>query len=127
MKYLLLGAMLGLVSLVSYSPVAQATETASCLSADDMKSQAETGSAKHGGKVLHLTGLEAATFLDVLNNQIGDRTDYKGDMLIIGLYPDLGYALVGFITKGCADQHSLVKLDPGSFMRAYSAARGVPV
>jgi hypothetical protein len=31
------------------------------------------------------------------------------------------------VTKGCADQHTLVKLDPVSFMRAYRAARGVPV
>src|SRR5260370_8131335 len=127
MNRLLLGATFGLATLVAYLPVAQAAETSSCLSAADLRTQAEIGSAKHGGKVLRLTGMEAAKFLDVLNNQIGDRTDYKGDMLIIGLYPDLGYALIAFIAKGCADQKNVVKLDPPSFIRAYSAPHLLPV
>src|SRR5262249_1097377 len=114
-------------ALVAYMPTAQADEAARCQSADDMKNQAEEGSAKHGGKALRLDGPHAAIFLDYLNNRIGDPTNYKGDTLIIGLYPDVGYVLVGFIVHGCADTRNLVKLDPESFVKAYRATRGVPV
>ncbi len=130
MKNVLLGAIFGLFALNAYVTAAQANEAneaTDCRSADEMKNQAEIGSAKHGGQALRLDGPPATVFLDYLNNHVGDPTDYKADTLIVGLYPDLGYALVGFIVNGCADQHIFVKLDPESFMRAYRAARGEPV
>ncbi|MBV8567003.1 MAG: hypothetical protein JO163_15215 [Methylobacteriaceae bacterium] len=128
MKSLLLGAMLGLASLVSFAPASQAaTDANACQSVDFIKGQADAGSARHGGRAIRLDGVEAAGFLDYLNNRIGDPTDYKGDTLIIGFYPDLGYVLVGFVLNGCADQGTLVKLDPTSFMKAYEAARGTTV
>ncbi|MBV9219438.1 MAG: hypothetical protein JO366_18830 [Methylobacteriaceae bacterium] len=127
MKNVLLGAAVGLVSLMAYLPNARADQSMGCQSAEVIKSQADIGSAKHGGRALRLDGPDAAKFLDYLNNRIGDPTDYKGDSLIIGLYPDLGYVLIGFIVNGCADQNNLVKLDADNFMRAYHAARGVSV
>ena len=125
MKNMLLGAAVGLVSLIASLPYAQADQSMGCQSADVIKTQADVGSAKHGGRALRLDGPDAAKFLDYLNNRIGDPTDYKGDTLIIGLYPDLGYVLIGFIINGCADQNNLVKLDADNFMRAYHATRGV--
>src|SRR5581483_10877417 len=97
-----------------------------CQSAQEIKSEADEGSAKHGGLALRLDGPDAASFLDYLNTKIGDPTDYKADSLIVGIYPDLGYALVGFILNGCAEP-DLVKIDLGSFLRAYSAVTGVSV
>ncbi len=126
MKRLLFGAMLGLASIASL-PTARAAERPACQSADAVRSQAEVGSAQHGGAATRLDGVEAVVFLDYLNTKIGEPTDYKGDSLIIGFYPDLGYALVGFVVNGCADQKNLVKLDVESFLRAYRAARGVAV
>jgi hypothetical protein len=127
MKNVLIGAALGLAALVMYLPAAHADQTPTCQSADDMKNQVEMGSTKHGGKALRLDGPGAAIFLDYLNNRIGDPTDYRGETVIVGLYPDLGYVLVGFVVHGCADQQHVVKVDPGSFIRAYRAASGVPV
>jgi hypothetical protein len=127
MKNFILGAAFGLASLVAYLPAAQAEQTHDCQSADDIKQLAEIGSAKHGGTVLRLDGSDAADFLNFLNKRIGDPSDYKGDTLIIGLYPDLGYALISFVINGCADTNNLVKLDAENFMRAYRAARGVMV
>ncbi len=124
MKNLLLGALLGLAPLAMSVPAGAAP---ACETADQLKSLADTGTAKHHGKALELSGQEAARFLDYLNTRIGDPTDYKGDSLVIGVYPDLGYVLVAFIVNGCADQKNLVRIDPESFKRAYQAAHGVAV
>ena len=127
MRNILFVTALSLLAHTGYVPAAQADQKAQCQSADALKDEAELGSAKHGGRALRLDGPEAAIFLDYMNNQIGDQTDYKGETLIIGLYPDVGYVLIGFVVHGCADTQNLVKLDPGSFARAYRAANGVPV
>jgi hypothetical protein len=127
MRNILFATALGLLAHLGYVPAAQADQKAQCQSVDTMENQAELGSAKHGGRALRLEGPEAAIFLDYINNRIGDQTDYKGETLIIGLYPDVGYVLIGFIVHGCGDTQKLVKLDPVSFVRAYRAASGVPV
>ncbi len=127
MKSFLLGAVLGLAPLVASAPLQAATRPLACETADEVKSMADTGTAKHGGKAIRLEGPEAAVFLDYLNHHIGDPSNYKGDTLIVGTYPDLGYVLVAFVVNGCADQKNLVRIDPASFARAYQAAHGVAV
>jgi hypothetical protein len=118
-------AAFGLATVGPLAP-ARATAASACQSADAVKVEAEAGTARHGGTAIRLDGIEAAGFVDYLNTRVGEPTDYRGESVIIGLYPDLGYALVGFVVHGCADTQ-LVKIDPESFLRAYKAARGTRV
>lgn len=124
MRTFLIGIAAGLAALAGSTMGAMAAGPA-CQSITQVTNIAAVGTARHGGKVLNLDGRDAMRFVDYLNNHIGDPSLYRGDTLIIGLYPDLGYVLVGFATSGCVDQKNLIKLDPRSFIKAYTVARGV--
>lgn len=80
-----------------------------------------------GGIALTLEGVQALRFLEFANN-VSSRTDYRGDALIIRLYPgtmETGHAMVVLGSHGCV-KGEFFQLRPIVFLGTWRAAVDKP-
>jgi hypothetical protein len=114
---LLAGTAASGVSLLAYAQPGCEPTTAA-----QMQTEMQTEQA--GGNTVVLSGDQAERFLDYINDNVGRRTDYWGDGVIIGRYPALGYDAVAIVDGGCVDESKTIRLDPEDTAGALNAAQG---
>ncbi len=110
MKHFLLMSLSVATATIVCSPMAYAQRA--CIPVAAAQVQSEMATQQTGGTAIALSGDQAERFLDYINDNIGQHTEYWGDGVLVTRFPALGYDAMAIVDDGCVDESKAIRLNP---------------
>ncbi len=89
MRRFLFTSLFAATAAIGCSPMAYAQRA--CVPVAAAQVQSEMATQQAGGTAIALSGDQAERFLDYINDNIGQHTEYWGDGVLVTRFPALGY------------------------------------
>jgi hypothetical protein len=122
MKHFLLTSLFAATAAIACSQIAYAQRACVPIAAAQVQSEMATQQA--GGTAIALSGDQAERFLDHINDNIGQHTEYWGDGVLVTRFPALGYDAMAIVDHGCVDESKAIRLNPADTAAALQHADG---
>jgi hypothetical protein len=110
MKHFLFTSLLAATAAIGCGPTAYAQRA--CVPVAAAQVQSEMATQRAGGTAIALSGNQAERFLDYINDNVGQHTDYWGDGVLVTRFPALGYDAMAIVDNGCVDESKAIRLNP---------------
>ncbi|HEY0145018.1 MAG: hypothetical protein WDN29_01720 [Methylovirgula sp.] len=120
MRRFLFTSLFAATAAIGCSPMAYAQRA--CVPVAAAQVQSEMATQQAGGTAIALSGDQAERFLDYINDNIGQHTEYWGDGVLVTRFPALGYDAMAIVDDGCVDESKAIRLNPADTAAALQHA-----